>query len=85
MEMSRIGARIREERENRALTIAQLATALGIAPSAVWTIETGRRLPRLSTLAKMAAYFDIPVAELVALRRQDELERGKPGQGNDEG
>jgi XRE family transcriptional regulator, fatty acid utilization regulator len=60
-----LGRRVRHLRRARGLTLAQLATAVGSASSALSMIENGRREPRLSLLQSIAAALDVPVEDLL--------------------
>ena len=48
-----IGERIAEFRRKRRLSLEELAEKLGVSRQAVWYWESGRRLPRATTLAKL--------------------------------
>jgi XRE family transcriptional regulator, fatty acid utilization regulator len=60
-----LGRRIRHLRRSRGLTLAQLATAVGSASSALSMIENGRREPRLSLLQSIAGALSVPVEDLL--------------------
>ncbi len=60
---------IRRLREMRGLTQRDLGKALGVTDKAVSTWEQGHRTPRGEVLLSLAAYFDVPVEELL----KDEL------------
>lgn len=49
-----IAARLKEARQNAAMTIRALAAAAGVASSAITDTEIGERIPRADTLEKMA-------------------------------
>jgi transcriptional regulator with XRE-family HTH domain len=65
-----IGARLREERERRGLSLRKLAPRLGISPSALSQIETGRSRPSVSTLYAIVTELDLSFDELFAPRRR---------------
>ncbi len=60
-----LGQRIRHLRRTRGLTLAELASRVGAASSALSTIENGRREPRLSLLQNIAAALDVGVEDLL--------------------
>ncbi|HTW19457.1 MAG TPA: helix-turn-helix domain-containing protein [Mycobacteriales bacterium] len=60
-----LGQRVRHLRRARELTLADLATAVGSASSALSLVENGRREPRLSQLRAIAAALDVPVEDLL--------------------
>ncbi len=62
--MREVGAEIRRLREGRGWTGAQLAVYSGMAPSAISQIETGRRSPNTSSLAKIARALEVEVVDL---------------------
>jgi predicted transcriptional regulator/DNA-binding XRE family transcriptional regulator len=61
-----MGRRVRHLRQARGMTLNQLGTAVGRAPSQLSMIENGRREPRLTLLHAIAAALGVPVAELLA-------------------
>ena len=67
--LRRVGKRIRDLREKRGLTMAQLgASARGVVyfqRQYVWKMETGRVAPSLSALAYFAKRLDVPLADLL--------------------
>ena len=46
-------------------TRAQLARAAELDPSQLWRIETGRAVPYVSTVARLARALDVPVSALL--------------------
>ena len=60
-----IGQRVRQLRRARGWTLADLATAVGISPSAISLLETGRREPRVSVLRAAAQALGVELAELL--------------------
>jgi transcriptional regulator with XRE-family HTH domain len=54
-----LGANIRASRNKRKMSLIELSEATGIAASNLSSIELGKSSPTLSTLAKIAAAFDI--------------------------
>ncbi|WP_131105198.1 XRE family transcriptional regulator [Ornithinimicrobium sufpigmenti] len=72
-----VGRRIRHHRRRRGLTLADVATEVGLSPSALSLIENGRREPRVSTLGALAAALGVDTAALLSggpPTRRDALE-----------
>ncbi len=65
--MDEIGREIRRLREEKGWTQAKLAVDAGIGVSAVSLIETGKRNPSATTLAKIAQALGVGVADLFPL------------------
>jgi len=61
-----IGARLREERERRGVSLRKLAPRLGISLSALSQIETGRSRPSVSTLYAIVNELGLSFDELFA-------------------
>lgn len=59
-----IGARLREERNRRGLSLRKLASILGLSASALSQIETGRSRPSVSTLYAIVNELDISFDDL---------------------
>ena len=61
-----LGLRLVRLRGLNYLTQQQLAKRAGVSTAIVASLEQGQRLdPRLSTLLKLAAALDVPLAELI--------------------
>lgn len=60
-----VGANVRRLRLERGLTQEALADAAGLDRTYVSGLERGVRNPSLSTLSKLAAALDVPLARLV--------------------
>ena len=56
---------LRRLREGRSMTQEDLAFASGVGRVSIAQMETGRRLPGLPTLFRLAAGLDVTAAELV--------------------
>jgi len=54
-----IGKRIRETREQRRMSVAQLARESEVTTTAVWNWEHSQIAPRFNTLAKVAACLGV--------------------------
>ncbi len=61
-----LGKRIRRHREDRGMTQAAVAEAVGIEPDTIGRLERGLRLPSLAVLAKLADVFKIAPVDLLA-------------------
>lgn len=65
-EISRIVARnIRAVRVAESITSLALAQRIGIAPGHMSRIESGRRLPELITLCRIATGLNVPLSRLI--------------------
>jgi XRE family transcriptional regulator, fatty acid utilization regulator len=60
-----LGRRLRHHRRQAGLTLAQLASRVGVSTSALSLIENGRREPRVSTLSALAGALDVEVQQLL--------------------
>jgi transcriptional regulator with XRE-family HTH domain len=60
-----MGERLREARRRRNLSLRVLAERLGVSPSLISQIETGRANPSVSTLYAIAAELDVSLDELL--------------------
>jgi transcriptional regulator with XRE-family HTH domain len=63
--MDSIGARIREARERRGASMADVARAAGLSPGAVPRIEHGQRSPGAATLARLARVLGVEAGQLI--------------------
>jgi transcriptional regulator with XRE-family HTH domain len=66
-----VGRRLRQLREERGLTLSELARAAGVGKATVSGLENGTRDPRLETLYAIAAVLRVPLSALT-------LDRGAP-------
>jgi transcriptional regulator with XRE-family HTH domain len=66
-----LGGRLREERERRGLSLRKLAAELGISPSALSQIETGRSQPSVGTLYSIVSELGLSFDELFAAEAGD--------------
>jgi transcriptional regulator with XRE-family HTH domain len=60
-----IGDRLRELREQRAMTQRELARAAGISPNTVAVLERSKAQPNMSTVRKLAQALGVDPSELV--------------------
>ena len=63
-DFSTIGRKLRQIREKRGLTLAQVAQAINKSISLVGSIERADRCPSLPSLAELAEYYQVPLASL---------------------
>ena len=56
--------RVREQRTQRGLSQAEMATSLGVSRQTVISIESGRYLPSLPLAFRIARYFDMTVDKM---------------------
>ncbi|HKX13853.1 MAG TPA: cupin domain-containing protein [Propionibacteriaceae bacterium] len=59
-----IGPRIRAQRARRDVTIRALARDIGVSPSLISQIETGKSQPSVSTLYAITSALDLPLEDL---------------------
>jgi len=59
-----IGPRIRAERERRDVSIRALARDIGVSPSLISQIETGKSQPSVSTLYAITSALELPLEDL---------------------
>ncbi|MGW1427479.1 helix-turn-helix domain-containing protein [Streptomyces sp. NPDC002431] len=62
--MAEMGPRLREVRERRGVTLADVGRATGISPSTLSRIETGRRKPTLEVVLLLAEEYGVALDEL---------------------
>ncbi len=60
-----IGENIRRLRELHELTQRELGAIAGVSDKAVSTWENGAKMPRMTAIKRMAAYFGIPAGDLL--------------------
>lgn len=71
MDSSRVGAIIREARENKGLSQAKLAQAVEVDPSTIIRAERGTNIPHAFTLAAICDELGLSVDTLLAAARGD--------------
>ncbi len=76
MDQQKIGAFLKELRNEKAQTQEQLSETLGVSRRTVSRWETGSNLPDLDLLIELSAYFDVSLRELLAGERKPE--QGEP-------
>src|SRR6266581_8592486 len=62
--MPKIGARIRQLREQRGLSQGDIEQSAGLLRCYISRVENGRTVPSLETLERFAAALDVPLYEL---------------------
>ena len=60
-----LGARLRTERERKEIGLRELARRVGVSPSLISQIETGKSDPSVSTLLAIASELDLSPNEIV--------------------
>ena len=60
-----IGDRLRATRQERGLSLRELAERLGVSPSLISQVETGRARPSVSTLYAIASELNVSLDELL--------------------
>jgi transcriptional regulator with XRE-family HTH domain len=76
-----MGDRLRAERRAHGLSLRELADRLGVSPSLISQVETGRAQPSVSTLYAIAAELGVSLDELLFAGRPDiapRRGRGRP-------
>ena len=67
---ARVGVRLRRFREERGLTQAALASALGISPSYVNQLESSQRPMTATVLLKLASVYDADLSAVLGRGRR---------------
>lgn len=62
-----VGARLREARTQKRLSLRSLAQALGVSASLISQVETGKTQPSVQTLYAMANHLDLSLDELLGI------------------
>ena len=60
-----LGARLRQAREEQGIGLRELARRIGVSPSMLSQIETGKSEPSISTLFTIVSELSLPVNEIV--------------------
>lgn len=68
-----VGVRIRNQREARKMSQAQLAKQVGLSSAAIWNWETKGRVPRPQALAKVAEALNVSEEYLAEGRKGADL------------
>jgi XRE family transcriptional regulator, fatty acid utilization regulator len=75
LDLATFGQRLRHLRRARGITLAELGSKVGRAPSALSLMENGRREPKLSLIDELARALSVPAEEL--LRHQPPSRRAQ--------
>jgi transcriptional regulator with XRE-family HTH domain len=67
-----VGPRLRAHREQRGLSLRELARRLGVSPSAISQIETGKSRPSVSTLYAIVSELGMSLDELFGASKSTE-------------
>jgi len=62
-----LGARLRARREERGISLRTVARRVGISPSALSQIETGKMSPSVTTLRALAVELSLSLDEVLAV------------------
>jgi len=65
------GSELRARRERLGLSLRSVASAVGISPSMLSQVETGKLYPSVSTLYHLAAFLDVSLDGLLGLSPDD--------------
>lgn len=60
---------LRELRAERLMTIRELAQLAGVAPSTIYLIESGRSIPHLAVVRRIAAALKVDPQQVTEFRR----------------
>jgi transcriptional regulator with XRE-family HTH domain len=72
-----IGAWLRQLREQRGLSQADMEKASGLLRGYISRVENGRTVPCLETLERLAAALDVPLYQLFYMNGDDSVPRPK--------
>src|SRR6478672_8747097 len=80
-EASRVGGRLRAERERRGMSLRELARRVGVSPSLVSQIELDRVNPSVSTLYALVTELGMTMSEAFGdeVRPTPQTVRGRAG------
>jgi transcriptional regulator with XRE-family HTH domain len=79
MTANSVGARLREARTLRRLSLRSLAQSLGVSASLISQVETGKTQPSVSTLYAMANHLGLSLDELLGGTSEGERASAQPG------
>ena len=75
MDQEKIGRFIAELRKEKNMTQQELADKLRVTDRAISHWENGRRLPDISLLKELAAFFNVTIDEIISGKRMTEDEQ----------
>lgn len=74
--MTPFGARVRELREKKGVTLSEMAAAIGVSPAYLSALEHGKRpRPTAARMDQICAYFEIIWDEAEALKELAQISR----------
>jgi transcriptional regulator with XRE-family HTH domain len=73
-EKSNLGSRLLQLRDSKGLSVNKAAKAMGLSTSVLSRFERGVAIPGDVGLAKLAAFYGVPVLELLA---EESVDRGR--------
>lgn len=66
-----LGERLREERERKSLSLRAVASSVGISPSMLSQVETGKIHPSVTTLYSLVTYLEVSLDDLLGLAQAE--------------
>jgi transcriptional regulator with XRE-family HTH domain len=81
-EASKVGGRLREQREQRGISLRELARRVGVSPSLVSQIELDRVNPSVSTLYSLVTELGMTMSEVFGDGRGEDRALPQPSGGN---
>src|SRR5436853_5734738 len=85
LQPSKIGARLREERERRGVSLRELARRVGVSPSLVSQIELDRVNPSVSTLYALVTELGMTMSDVFGDAPQPAPRAIRDPDGSDDG
>lgn len=67
-----LGTLLREFRKEKRVPIDEVAAACGVSEVAIFTYESGTRMPQAKTIIKLANVYGVPVSCLMDALEYDE-------------
>ncbi|MBB3728847.1 helix-turn-helix domain-containing protein [Nonomuraea dietziae] len=76
-DLREVGARLRRMREERGLSLSELARRAGVGKATLSGVETGVRNPTLDTLWAITAQLGVPIAAILGTPAESVVMRGE--------
>ncbi|GAA3472023.1 helix-turn-helix domain-containing protein [Nonomuraea roseola] len=76
-DLREVGARLRRMREERGLSLSELARRAGVGKATLSGVETGVRNPTLDTLWAITAQLGVPIAAVLGTPTESVVMRGE--------
>ncbi|GAA2365077.1 helix-turn-helix domain-containing protein [Nonomuraea africana] len=76
-DLREVGARLRRMREERGLSLSELARRAGVGKATLSGVETGTRNPTLDTLWAITAQLGVPIAAVLGATTEPVVMRGE--------